>query len=68
MITVPKEEAKRHPQNFLPLGGNRVLVDGGAPRFIDKLRRAGADAIPTATPLNALLDLKGGLHCLFNEH
>lgn len=68
LVEVPEAEADRHPQNFLPLGRGRVLVDGGSPRFIHQLKNAGIEAIPTEVPLNALIDLKGGLHCLFNEH
>ncbi len=67
VVEVPKEEADRHPQNFLPLGNGRVLVDAGAPRFIEALQKAGVHAIPTAVPLDTLLVSKGGLHCLFNE-
>ncbi len=67
LVKVPEEEARRHPQNFLPLGHGKVLVDSGAPKFIKKLREAGIKAIPTAVPLDDLLVQKGGLHCLFNE-
>ena len=67
IVTVPDEEADRHPANFLPLGNNKVLVDSGAPKFIEKLREAGVEVIPTVVPLNAMLVNKGGLHCLFNE-
>lgn len=67
LVEVPKEEARRHPANFLPLGGGRVLVDSGAPKFIEKLRAAGAEVVPTKVPLDYLMSQKGGLHCLFNE-
>ena len=68
IVEVPESEADRCPQNFLPLGKGRVLVDSGAQNFIHKLQNAGATVIPTEVPLNALLSIKGGLHCLFNEH
>jgi len=68
LVTVPIEEADRHPASFLPLGGGRALVDSGAPGFIEALREAGAKPIPTVVPLDNLLQLKGSLHCLFNEH
>jgi hypothetical protein len=68
VVEVPEEEADRHPANFLPLGNGKVLVDSGAPKFIERLRTAGAIVIPTAVPLNHILSNKGGLHCLFNEH
>ena len=66
-VEVPKEEADRNPANFLPLGSGRVLVDSGAPKFIQRLKEAGIEAIPTVVPLDSLLVNKGGLHCLFNE-
>ncbi len=68
LVFVPKAEADRHPANFLPLGQGRVLVDSGAPKFIQELKKAGIETIPTAVPLNALASMKGGLHCLFNEY
>ncbi len=67
IVEVPKEEADRHPASFLPLGNGRVLVDSGAPKFIERLREAGVDVVPTMVPLDSLLVNKGGLHCLFNE-
>jgi hypothetical protein len=67
MVEVPTEEADRHPANFLPLGNGRVLVDSGAPKFIERLREAGAEVIPTAVPVDHLITQRGGLHCLFNE-
>ena len=67
LVLVPEQEAERHPACFLPLGGGKVLVDSGAPKFIAELRKAGAKVIPTAVPLDHLMELKGGLHCLFNE-
>ncbi len=68
IIVVPETEADRHPQNFLPLGQGKVLVDSGAPSLAHMLKNAGLEAIPTAVPLNALLYNRGGLHCLFNEY
>lgn len=67
VVEVPIEEAIRHPANFLPLGNGRVLVDSGAPKFIQNLKNAGVDVIPTSVPLNSLLAMRGSLHCLFNE-
>lgn len=67
LVEVPKEEANRHPANFLPLGNGQVLVDSGAPKFIQRLKDAGVHAIPTVKPLDNILIHKGGLHCLFNE-
>lgn len=66
-IFVPETEADRHPANFLPLGRGRVLVDSGAPEFIQMLSEAGATVIPTGVPLDYLMGLKGALRCLFNE-
>jgi len=67
VVEVPEEEADRHPACFLPLGNGKVMIDKGAPKFIKRMREAGVRVIPTAVPLNSLLSLKGGLHCLFNE-
>jgi hypothetical protein len=67
LVQVPREEADRHPANFLLLGNGKVLVDSGAKRFIQMLEGAGVTVVPTAVPLNALISLKGGLRCLFNE-
>ncbi len=67
IVEVPEEEAKRHPANFLPLGEGKVLVDSGAPKFIERLRQAGVEVNPTAVPLDYILANKDGLHCLFNE-
>ena len=67
LVEVPEEEADRHPACFLPLGRGRVLVDRGAPKFIKRLRKAGATVVPTTVPLDSLLAFRGGLHCLFNE-
>jgi hypothetical protein len=67
-VFVPEAEADHHPVNFLPLGDGRVLVDCGAPQFIEELRKAGVEVIPTVVPMDAMLENKGGLHCLFNEY
>jgi len=68
IVTAPMEESDRHSVNFLPLGKGRVFVDKGCPKFIAKLRKTGVTVIPTVVPMDNLRDLKGGLHCLFNEH
>ncbi len=67
VVEVPKEEADRHPANFLPLGDGRVLVDSGAPKFIKRLEDAGVEVVPTKAPIDSLIVSKGGLHCMFNE-
>ncbi len=66
-VMVPAEEADRHPANFLPLGGGKVLVDSGSPKFIKRLEKAGVTVVPTAAPLDNLPALKGGIRCMFNE-
>lgn len=67
IVEVPEEEADRHPACLLPLGDGRALVDAGAPGFIERLRGAGLEVVPTAKPLNHFIHNKAGLHCLFNE-
>jgi hypothetical protein len=67
VVLVPRGESRRNPANFLPLGGNKVLVDSGSPEFIRELGKAGAEVIPTVIPLDNITLHQGGLHCLFNE-
>ncbi|HZX20505.1 MAG TPA: hypothetical protein VFF13_05820 [archaeon] len=66
-VFVPREEARRHPANFLPLGNGKALVDSGTPKFIKKLSDAGVEVIPTVIPIDTMLVLRGGLRCFINE-